>query len=295
MHFDRAHTRRADRDWLREAIRRGSFLLLRGDSIGVHHAREILWSAEDLGFEPSPEDVRFLGEREGHSLFSLDPGEERWAGLTARQQGELAGWRALVGEHQISDASLAAYALSLERWHERTRFCGRCGSPMQSEEAGHSRSCSREGCEGKEFPRTDPVVIAVVTRGDSCLLGRHNRARSSLFFTALAGFVEPGESAEEAVAREIFEEAGVRVTRVRYFGSQPWPFPHSLMLGFYAETEDEKITVDPEELIEARWFTRDEILSGNVPIPPRFAIATQLIEGWAGEKKSQKAEGRRQK
>lgn len=279
--FDRSHKRRTDPDWMRKAIRRGSFLLLRDGSFGVRNDSAILWRPDDLGFEPDPSEVRFLGEREGEALFSLDPGDERWAELSARQRGELAGWRALVGEHQISDASLAAYALSLERWHERARFCGRCGAPTRSEESGHSRTCTREGCDGKEFPRTDPVVITVVTRGDFCLLGRHNRARSSAFFTALAGFVEPGESAEEAVAREIFEEAGVRVDRVRYFRSQPWPFPHQLMLGFYAETEDETITVDPEELIEARWFTRAQIRSGEVPIPPKFAIATQLILGWA--------------
>ena len=146
-----------------------------------------------------------------------------------------------------------------------------------------SAPVSNESCGTREFPRTDPVVIAVISNAGRCLLGRHNRARSSAFFTALAGFVEPGESAEDAVLREVLEEAGVRVKDVRYFGSQPWPFPHSLMLGFFGETDDTEIRVDEDELIEARWFTPEEIASGAFRIPPPYAIATQLIMAWARE------------
>ncbi|HEY0590762.1 MAG TPA: NAD(+) diphosphatase, partial [Thermoanaerobaculia bacterium] len=225
-------------------------------------------------------EARFLGEGD-EPLFSLAVPDETVERLTAEGKAQLRTWRELVGEHHIDDAALAAHAIALERWHERSRYCGACGAPTAPTEGGNSRTCSAEGCAVRVFPRTDPVVIAVISNGRRCLLGRHNRARSSAFFTALAGFVEPGESAEDAVRREVFEEAGVRVNAVRYFGSQPWPFPHSLMLGFFGETDDTEIDVDREELIEARWFTPEEILGGSLSIPPRYAIATQLIVAWA--------------
>jgi NAD+ diphosphatase len=278
MSYDRATTRRADQQWLRSARKEGSFLLLHGDSFVIAADGSIRWNARDAGADLS--EARFLGE-EGEPLYSIAVGEAHVEQLTREGKARLASWRELVGEHQIPDAALAAHAIALERWHERSRFCGACGRPTESTEGGHSRTCTSATCAVRAFPRTDPVVIAVIANGRRCLLGRHNRPRSSAFFTALAGFVEPGESAEEAVRREVFEEAGVRVGAVRYFGSQPWPFPHSLMLGFLGETDDVEINVDREELIEARWFTPEEILGGTFAIPPRYAIATQLILAWA--------------
>lgn len=275
--IDRSHERRTDPEWLESARRRASFVLLRNGSIVVNGDRAVTWPYRE-DFDSA--EAWLLGEGE-NPVFALSLDDESWTRLSAEQKASLLGWRELVGELEISDSQLAAYAVSLETWHDRARFCGRCGASTRSEEAGHTRSCTREGCAGREFPRTDPVVIAVVSNGDRCLLGRHNRARVNTVFTALAGFVEPGESAEEAVAREILEEAGVRVNNVRYFSSQPWPFPHSLMLGFHASTDDEEIRVDPVELIEARWFTREEILGGEVPIPPPFTIANRLIVSWA--------------
>ncbi|MGH9459063.1 MAG: NAD(+) diphosphatase [Thermoanaerobaculia bacterium] len=286
MRFDRLHGKRADAEWIRDASRRGWFLLMRGGDFLVRAtaARPLLWPADAAEAAVRPENVRFLGGSEETPVFAAILDDDAVAELTTLQAARLAGWRELVGEMQIPDADLAAYALSLERWHQRTLFCGRCGSPTHTEESGHSRICSIEECAERVFPRTDPVVIAVVSRGDSCLLGRHQRARSHAFFTTLAGFVEPGESAEDAVRREVLEEAGVEVGAVRYFASQPWPFPHSLMLGFHAETADEEIRIDPEELAEARWFTRDEIRSGDVLIPPPFTIARRLIDAWVEEK-----------
>ncbi len=276
--YDRATIRREDGEWIRRAAARGSFLLLHRDSFLLSPEGSIRWGSEDAGNDLS--EARFLGEGE-EPLFSIQIRGEEAERLTAEGRARLAGWRELVGEHQVGDAALAAHAIALERWHERSLFCGRCGARTASTEGGHSRTCTAEGCGSREFPRTDPVVIAVISNGRRCLLGRHNRARSNAFFTALAGFVEPGESAEDAVRREIFEEAGVRVKEVRYFGSQPWPFPHSLMLGFHGVTDDIEIHVDGEELLEARWFEPEEILSGRIPIPAPYAIATQLIMAWA--------------
>ncbi len=278
LRYDRASIRRADEEWLRNAQSRGSFLLLHRDSFLLSPEGSVRWRRELAGTDLS--EARFLGEG-GEPIYSIAIGEGEVERLTADGTARLASWRELVGEHQIGDAALAAHAIALERWHERSRFCGACGAPTASTEAGNSRTCTAAGCAIRAFPRTDPVVIAVISNGRRCLLGRHNRARSSAFFTALAGFVEPGESAEDAVRREVFEEAGVRVDTVRYFGSQPWPFPHSLMLGFFGETDDVEIRVDTEELIEARWFTPEEILSGMLNIPAPYAIATQLIMAWA--------------
>ena len=144
------------------------------------------------------------------------------------------------------------------------------------------RRCSREGCATEHFPRTDPAIIVLVATGRLCLLGRQARWPAGMFST-LAGFVEPGESLEEAVAREVFEESGVRVGRVHYHSSQPWPFPASIMLGFYAEATTEAITIDPGELVDAKWFTRDQLRNPRdhgFLLPRGDSIASRLIADW---------------
>ncbi len=142
-------------------------------------------------------------------------------------------------------------------WRSRHRFCGVCGAACEPHSAGNVMACT--GCKTHHFPRTDPAVIMLVTRGDRALLGHSQRFPNSAMYSTLAGFVEPGESLEEAVAREVLEESGIRVGAVRYHSSQPWPFPASIMLGFYAEALTEEITIDPHELTDARWFSRDQM------------------------------------
>jgi NAD+ diphosphatase len=178
------------------------------------------------------------------------------------------------------DAAIIAQARALLYWHGRHQFCGLCGGACLPQSAGHVMACTK--CGTHHFPRTDPAVIMLVTRGDRCLLGANKRANRP-FYSTLAGFVEPGESLEEAVAREVMEEAGVRVGDVRYHSSQPWPFPASIMLGFYAEGLSEAITIDESELRDARWFTRDEIRDHRAQgfnLPGRISIARALIEDW---------------
>jgi len=182
------------------------------------------------------------------------------------------------------EAGLLTQAVALANWHASAVHCPRCGSRTEPEMAGHSRRCTADGSE--HFPRTDPAVIMLVTNPDDrCLLAR-NVLWPPRRVSVLAGFVEPGESAEQAVAREVHEETGVVVTRVSYAGSQPWPMPHSLMLGFRAETADTAITVDAQEIAEARWYSRDElraaIAAGDVLIPPSLSISRWLIETWYG-------------
>lgn len=183
------------------------------------------------------------------------------------------------------DAAVLAYAQGIVHWHRRHRFCGVCGSMTESREGGHVRVCMGAGCGAEHFPRTDPAVIMLVSRHDdeACLLARQARWPRGMYST-LAGFVEPGESLEEAVTREVREETGLCVTNVRYRGSQPWPFPSSIMLGFHAQTRtDTPIRLDSDELEHARWFTRAEIAAfktEGLRLPSRDSIARRLLAEW---------------
>jgi NAD+ diphosphatase len=188
------------------------------------------------------------------------------------------------------DVAILGQAKAMIDWHERHGFCPRCGHATVIAEAGYKRSCPN--CGAEHFPRTDPVVIMLATHtdpklGDACLVGRGKQFPPG-FFSALAGFVEPGETIEEAVAREIKEEAGIMVTNVTYFTTQPWPFPSSLMIGCFAQAQGRDITIDPNELADAFWLEKAKaraMLAGermdNLFLPPPVAIAHHLIKHWA--------------
>jgi NAD+ diphosphatase len=183
--------------------------------------------------------------------------------------------------------AMLAAAKALMHWHAHHRFCANCGAPTEVAVAGWRRDC--EVCKATHFPRTDPVVIMLAIDGDSCLLGRQPRFPKGMY-SALAGFVEPGETVEAAVRREIWEEAGVLCGAVRYFASQPWPFPASLMIGCFAQAQGRAVKVDHVELEDARWFTREEavaFLEGRHPdrlaAPTPVAIAHHLLKRWAYE------------
>jgi NAD+ diphosphatase len=182
------------------------------------------------------------------------------------------------------DAAILGQAKALIDWHKRHGFCANCGRPTSLEDAGYKRRCI--SCGSDHFPRTDPAVIMLVTHGETCLLG-HNRRFAEKFFSTLAGFVEPGETIEDAVRREVFEESGVRVGNVTYYASQPWPFPASLMIGCFAESLSQDITIDGDEILEAAWFARDHVralIAGeadDILLPRREAIAFHLLRAWA--------------
>jgi NAD+ diphosphatase len=183
-----------------------------------------------------------------------------------------------------SDAPLFAAALSLSRWHSRHRFCANCGHLTEIVRGGWSRRCP--SCSAEHYPRVDPVVIMLAEHDGKLLLGRQPQYPPGRY-SALAGFVEVGENLEAAVARELFEEAGVRVQNIRYVASQPWPFPSSLMFGCHADAETPDLTIDTAELEDARWFTREEVAAalderpdGTFQAPPRTAIARTLLERW---------------
>jgi NAD+ diphosphatase len=202
---------------------------------------------------------------------------------TALRFGDLRQFGARLARHE---GALLALARAMAFWHSRHRFCGVCGAPTRSEEAGHVRRCTEAGCATMHFPRTDPAVIMLVTDGDRALLGRNKNFLPGMYST-LAGFVEPGESLEDAVAREVREETAIEVGAVHYHSSQPWPFPANIMLGFYAEAASTAITVDYGELEDARWFERDWLLShaddDNFRLPRLDSIARRLIEDWLAQ------------
>lgn len=177
-----------------------------------------------------------------------------------------------------------AQGAALLAWHSSHRFCGRCGSPTEMRAGGYKRVCA--SCESESFPRTDPVAIMLAVQKDRCLLGRSPHFPDGMY-SCLAGFVEPGETIENAVRRETLEEAGIRIGRVAYHSSQPWPFPYSLMIGCHGEALNDDISMDDDELEDCRWFTQAEVramLRGetdNLFVPPPGAIANHLIKAWA--------------
>jgi len=204
--------------------------------------------------------------------------------------GEFKELNSVVALLSGEEAAILAYARAMVIWHHNHRHCGRCGAPAAMTESGHSRTCTNETCANRTFPRTDPVVITLITKDDKCLLGRQAVWPPGMY-SCIAGFVEPGETLENAVRRESAEETGIEIGDVRYMASQPWPFPASIMLGFRAEALTTDIHSDDDELEDCRWFTKDEIRTfgernaegDGFKLPNRFAIARYLIEGWLAE------------
>lgn len=238
-----------------------------------------------------------LGLEEGVPVFATDVSgldEEALASVAAG--GMFVELRKVGSALSVHDAALLAYARAMIGWHRRHRHCGTCGSVTASRHAGHMRLCTNSLCGAENYPRTDPAVIMLVERPADergparCLLARHGRLPRGVYST-LAGFLEPGESLEEAVAREVKEETGVRVTSVTYHASQPWPFPASLMVGFRATAEADEITLDATELDEAYWFTAEELStfgewddeSTLLRLPRSDSIARELVNAWLAD------------
>ncbi len=225
-----------------------------------------------------------LGVDGAGALFAVDLGALDDPAATL--DGAPATWRfeelrPLAALLPREEAALLAQARGLLNWRAAHRYCGVCGAPNRPDQAGNRLVCANGH---HNFPRTDPVVIMLVHHRDRALLARGTRfPPDSTVLSALAGFLEPGESAEEAVAREVFEEVGVRVRDVRYHSSQPWPFPGSLMLGYHAEAMDTALVLDPAEIVEARWLTREQMRQPDAhgfELPGPIAIARQLVEAW---------------
>ncbi|MBT8441013.1 MAG: NAD(+) diphosphatase [Gammaproteobacteria bacterium] len=222
-----------------------------------------------------PERRTFLGVRDDAHVFCVavdDMG--RLAG-----DGEFISLREASGRLPANDSALAAYARAMVAWQERHRHCGVCGSQNRLLDAGFVMECSDPDCRHRSFPRLDPAIIVLVGDGDRCLLGRQASWPAERFST-IAGFVEPGESLEDALRREVHEETNVDVGACRYLGSQPWPFPAAIMIGFHATANSTNIVCNDKELAEARWASRGDIADQTVILPPKISIAYRLIEAW---------------
>jgi NAD+ diphosphatase len=242
----------------------------------LEHARELA---------PVTETV-FLGLADGAARFGVGIAPEATEALRTRDDLVVTDLRAIAVQGLVAPEHLPpiAEAKAVLHWHSRHRFCANCGALTASVEAGWRRDCPQ--CKAQHFPRTDPVVIMLAVRDDRCLLGRSPRFVPTMW-SCLAGFVEPGESIEEAVRRETREEAGIVTGRIAYFASQPWPFPMSLMIGCHAQALSEEIAVDHAELEDARWFSRAEVESmllrrhaDGLTVPPPVAIAHHIIRAW---------------
>ncbi|MCC7274347.1 MAG: NAD(+) diphosphatase [Alphaproteobacteria bacterium] len=229
--------------------------------------------------------VALLGLYEGIAHFALDLShvEDPGADATLAGRGAFMDLRRVGPLLGHAEGGMLAYARGILHWHSRHRFCGVCGSPTVATDAGHQRRCTDAACNASHFPRTDPAVIMLVHRGDRCLLGRQPHFPPGMHST-LAGFVEPGESLEDAVAREVREETGILVDEVSYHSSQPWPFPASIMLGFHARAVTDALEIDGNELEGAAWFERRWILNhggdDGFRLPRPDSIARRLVEDW---------------
>jgi NAD+ diphosphatase len=279
--LDRMGPRRTDAAWLAEQRADPASRVVIATSDGVLVEADGSPAVVGVGELPEDAETVLLGvDAGGAAVFAADPGAERGAAL--RPAATMVGLRDVAAMSALADANLLAHATGLLNWHRTHRFCANCGNPTVSAEAGYVRACPR--CGTQHHPRTDPVVITLIHDGDRVLLGR-NATWPEARFSCLAGFVEPGESLEEAVEREVGEEAGITVTDVRYVSSQPWPFPASLMLGFEAAYAGGEPHPHDRELQAVRWVSGGELRraaagEGDMQIPPPLAIARRLMDGW---------------
>jgi NAD+ diphosphatase len=291
--LDRMSERRDEEAWLAEqaGCREARYLLLNatGESYLLQEAEGLRWlsgAERNAWFADVPASLLGIAGGCPHFLLALDDAhpfdalEERLA--ARRIDLREAGLRLAADE-----AGLFAYAKGLAHWQRETRFCSGCGAPLKRVAAGHRMQCTNDACGRLHFPRTDAAIITIVEHDGACLLGRQASWPKGRW-SALAGFVEPGESLEDAVRREVAEEAGVRVGEVHYHSSQPWPLPASLMVGFIARALDPAIDLRDGELEDARWFTPGQIMAGladgSFATPTRLSVSYQLLAHWLRER-----------
>lgn len=266
-------------------------ILIVGETVILRVARDSATSLlplADLERAPGRREQVFLGTLEGRPVLATLAGPDAAHAFNDEAIYKVLDLRAIAIQGIVSaeELGILATAKALLHWHAHHRFCSQCGAPTSLSCAGFRRDCG--ACGAQHFPRTDPVAIMLVARGDRCLLGRQSRFPPGMY-SCLAGFIEPGETIEDAVRRETLEEAGIEVGAVRYAASQPWPFPSSLMIGCIGEALTEEIRLDRDELEDGRWFGKDEVrlmLAREHPAglitPPPMAIANFLMRSWAG-------------
>jgi len=289
VRLDRLAEFRDKPEWLAEALRSANTRLVplwRNRSLlatvdGVQQA--VYLEPRELDLIDPIQPPTLLGTDGKRYFFTVSINDrQRDAVLANRAEARFLDLRLASIDMDAKHAGILAYAKALHYWQYRHAFCGACGSPNRLESAGHKLVCSNEECGRQSFPRIDPAIIVLVTHGDACLLG-HNANWPPRRYSTLAGFVEPGESLEDAVAREVFEESGVRLRDIHYVSSQPWPFPASAMCGFYAEAEGRDCHPS-EEMAQLEWFDaarlESSIAADQIRLPPPVSIAYRLIADW---------------
>ena len=293
--LDRGDRERRDEKWLADRAKDpgSKFLPVWDLNVPMSDSSDqgLRWlSFEDIGRLGIEGRVIFLGLREQEAYFAIDVNED---GPTMEELQANGGWKfvdARTATEYISgpESGIVAQARAQINWHNRNGYCSICGQKTSMTRGGQVRRCI--GCNAEHFPRTDPVVITLVSDKDRCLLGQsRGRVYGVKMYSALAGFVDQGESIEEAVTRELMEEAGISVENIRYHSSQPWPFPWSLMIGCHAAAVTTEISMDDDEMADVRWFQRDEVLlalegkNKDLQVPAPIAIAHHLIKAWATE------------
>ena len=281
--LDRVDHHRQNAEWIANAVADDDscfVLVVEGDVLVHPNGQRVLARRAEVSHLLTEDHslTTLLGTWDDTPVFAIPASEDAlndWERMDIR----------LAGQHLSADeASIAAHARALDLWRARTQFCSVCGAPLVAERAGHVLRCTGQSCGIEHFPRVDTAVIMLVhDGGDRILLGRAHGWPDGMH-SVLAGFLEPGESLEEAVAREVFEEAGVRVRDVHYHSSQPWPFPASLMVGFSCEAKETALTIDAKELEAAAWYSREELLlpaeQRPVKLPRRLSVSRRLIEDW---------------
>ncbi len=292
--LDRGDRERRDEDLLKRMIRQENVRILPFHGLKPLVRRtsqaELAWIGheflDDLPVEAGgPKFLGFDKDRNPHFAVDISKVEDPSHIAAIAPGASFEDGRAAATDIPGEQTGILAQARSNLNWHAQHRFCSVCGAESQSRRGGLMRRCPK--CGSEHFPRTDPVVIMLVYRGDKCVMGQTQTRSNSTFYSCLAGFMDQGESLEEGVRREVREEAGLEVSRVAYHSSQPWPFPASLMIGCHAEAISDEIVVDHGEMSDVRWFTKDEVklaledkLEG-VNIPGPIAIAHHLIKAWA--------------
>ncbi len=287
--LDRMAERRRDVAWIKEMLhdRNSRFLpLWRSKNLfaGADQPCPVFLSMDELGDIRHKTEFVFLGNSGRGALFAVGlPDSDETIPETFSSAGVFQTLLKMMPVLAQNEYSVLAYARGMILWHRKNRYCSSCGWLLKSREGGHMLLCSNPDCGMQHFPRIDPAIIMRVCEGERCLMARQSGWRKGLF-SVLAGFVEPGETLEDTVKRECMEEAGVRVHHVRYFASQAWPFPSSLMLGFTAELESGSIWCADNELEDVRWFARDEVRHGimnkSLILPVKGTLSCHLILDW---------------
>jgi NAD+ diphosphatase len=290
--LDRAGRLRQDPEWIAARLsdpRTRIVPVWRSQNLviaGAEPHAALLELGPSSGLVATAHEVVLLGLADSVAHFAVEVGLEEPMQEPALAAGRFVDLRQVGPLLSREEGSLLAYARGLMHWHARHRFCGVCGGATASADGGHVRRCTNLDCGAQHFPRTDPAVIMLVTDGERIVLGRQPQWPPGMH-SVLAGFVEPGESLEEAVRREVMEEIGIAVDEVRYHSSQPWPFPASIMLGFTARALSTTLAVALDELETARWYTREELFRSpedeRFRLPRRDSIARRLIEDWLAE------------